>query len=139
MKPLIHALLAKTGRDNGYENISDAIFETVVMSSARHRAELEVTLIDDHFSIRVLKGPLPLPAELFRSFADWPFEDKCFIAASEPLLAKFLRRSSELARWTTMKHKFSRPYRCWFLRVHITPRLSGWFASGLAKTNSGSR
>lgn len=98
MKPLIHALLAKTARDNGYENTSEAIFETVVMSSARHRAELEVTLIDDHFSIRVLKGPLPLPAELFRSFADWLFEDKCFIAASEPLLAKFLRRSSELAQ-----------------------------------------
>ena len=98
MKPLIHALLAKTARDNGYENISEAIFETVVMSSARHRAELEVTLIDDHFSIRVSSGPLTLPSELVRTFSDWPLVDKCFIVANEQLLAKFLRRSAELAQ-----------------------------------------
>lgn len=98
MNSLIHALLAKIARDNGYENISEAIFDTVVMSSARHRAELKVTMIDDHFSIQVIKGPLPLPSELFRTFADWPFVEKCFIAANEPLLAKFLRRSSELAQ-----------------------------------------
>ena len=98
MNSLICALIEKTGRDNGFENAKGPFGDSIFMSSARHKAEVEISFVNEQFAVRVTHGPLPLPYELERSFPDLPRKGKCVVATNEPLLAQWLRRCSVLAQ-----------------------------------------
>ena len=98
MNALERALIEKAGYDNGFENgLADSPPDAVRMTSARHRAHVEVRLEQGAYHLRIFATLASLANELVRSFPAARQADGCFIALGEAQLAAQLRRASMLA------------------------------------------
>ncbi len=98
MNAIERTLIEKAGYDNGFENVlADAPLDVVRMASARHHAQVEVTLESSGYVLRIRATLANLAAELTRSFRAARQHDGRFVAPGEAALAAFLRRASALA------------------------------------------
>jgi len=95
---LQRALIEKTGHENGFENILPSIDGSVLLGSARHRAQATITLDKEQLFVEV-HSPVSkhLYTELIRSFSATPQQGERFILANIDELAVLLRRAANLA------------------------------------------
>lgn len=97
MTPLKRALIEKAGHDHCFEHVLPSAVGIVNMASARHPAQVAVSLLPQGYSVALVQGPPTLQPELERSFALWQRDGGAFIAATDADLARWLRRASALA------------------------------------------
>ena len=98
MNPLERSLIEKAGYANGWENVRESTAERVIMFSARHKAAVVVSPMDDGsaaWRVDFPKGP-PV-AEMARSFPIMDGPNGRFQATGEAALGRLLRRAAELA------------------------------------------
>jgi len=99
MNILQRTLLEKIGHENGFENSLPVTDDSVLLGSARHRAQAIITLNGDNWLLQVtssVSGLLSL--ELVRSFAAIPLQNGKFVVPAIDDLAKLLRRAAKLAQ-----------------------------------------
>ncbi|MCK9504774.1 MAG: HNH endonuclease [Porticoccaceae bacterium] len=98
MNPLQRALLEKAGNDHGFEYVLPAPDDRVNLASARHRAQVCISVSEGCYSL-AFTSPAPglLNAELARSLPTLQRSGDGFIAPDQPALAQLLRRAAELA------------------------------------------
>lgn len=98
MNPLERSLIEKAGYANGWENVRESTPVRVVMFSARHKAEVEVTQSGDSSGAWMVEFPKGPPVgELARSFPMIDGPAGPFQAMGEAPLGRLLRRAAELA------------------------------------------
>jgi putative restriction endonuclease len=98
MNPLERSLIEKAGYANGWENVRESTAERVIMFSARHKAEVEVSSAGDGTAAWGVQFPTGPPVtELARSFAVIDSLTGSFQANGEAALGRLLRRAAELA------------------------------------------
>lgn len=97
MTPLKRTIIEKVGHDYGFEHVLPAVGDVVYLGSARHPALVTVSLVSQGFVVQLEQGPVTLPPELDRSFANWPRIGHAFVAPTEEALAQWLRRVAALA------------------------------------------
>lgn len=69
MNILQRTLLEKTGHENGFENILPNTIDSVLLGSARHRAQVAITQDSDYWLLEVTSTASKLLSpELVRSF-----------------------------------------------------------------------
>lgn len=96
MNSLERTLIEKAGYANGWENVRAGIPGMVVMSSARHRAEAQVSdLPDGTWHVAFPHGP-PM-AEILQTLPGLPTLDSSFVVSGDGMLSKLLRRAAKLA------------------------------------------
>ena len=95
MDALKRALIEKVGQENGWEN-SGSEANTVILTSARHRARIRVSMVVNAWSLETPAGLIH--QELCRSFPAATQHGSLFIAQSTDELAHLLRRTAELAQ-----------------------------------------
>lgn len=99
MNPLQRALIEKAGHEHGFENILSSPDDTVLLGSARHRAQAAITLDGDKWLLEVSSTVSKLLSlELARSFTEIPFQNRKFVLSSIDELTNFLRRAAKLAQ-----------------------------------------
>lgn len=99
MNPLERTLVEKAGHEHGFENILPSTDDTVLLGSARHRAQLAITLDGDKWVIKVTSTVSKLlSSELARSFTAIPLKNSNFVLSTIDELVKFLRRAAKLAQ-----------------------------------------
>lgn len=98
MTPLKRALIEKAGHDHGFEHVLPAGGSVVNMGSARHPAQVAVSLQPQGYVVALVQGPPTLLPELERSFAQWPRDAAAFVVANDAELARWLHRASALAQ-----------------------------------------
>lgn len=99
MNILQRSLLEKTGHENGFENILPNADDSVLLGSARHRAQAAITLDGDKWLLEVNSTVSALlPSELVRSFTAIPLQNGKFAVSTIEELAKLLRRAAKLAQ-----------------------------------------
>lgn len=98
MNILQRTLIEKTRHENGFENILPSIDGSVLLGSARHRAQATITLDKERLFLEV-HSPVAkhLYTELIRSFPATPQQDERFILVNIDDLAALLRRAAKLA------------------------------------------
>lgn len=89
------ALVAKSGYDCGFEHVPSETATGLILASARHSAQLEVTIAGTAFNARVVKGNALLVSELRRHFAG---NNNQFDCENTTGLRLLLRRAAELAQ-----------------------------------------
>lgn len=98
MNPLQRALIEKAGHDHGFEYVLSTMEGGVSLASARHPAQVAITLKANRFVLSFTSpGRALLNAELVRSFPALPRSGESFIAPDQDALAGVLRRAAELA------------------------------------------
>lgn len=97
MNTLERTLIEKAGYAHGWENVRESTPVRVVMFSARHKAEAQITptATSNVWQVTFLKGPPT--AELARSLPDLHASGDTFQATNEASLGRLLRRAAELA------------------------------------------
>jgi hypothetical protein len=99
MNPLQRALIEKAGHDHGFEYVLPGNDGAVHLASARHGAQVRISLVDNRFQLEFSSpSQARLNAELARTFPTAVDRAAGFIATSEDKLARFLRRGAGLAR-----------------------------------------
>lgn len=96
MNSLQRALIEKAGHEYGFENVLPGTAHWVVLSSARHRAQVSVTLANEQWQVRVPAGMLA--QELARQFTPVSPEIAMFGANDIEQLAQLLLRTATLAQ-----------------------------------------
>jgi hypothetical protein len=98
MNSLQRALIEKAGHDSGFEHVVESNDARVVLASARHRARVEIA--DGRKAWRVVFGSVQamLLKELERAFPNAIQANGEALIPDEPTLARFLRRTADLAR-----------------------------------------
>lgn len=97
MNPLERSLIEKAGYANGWENVRECTAESVVMFSARHKAEVVVSKAADGsgaWQVGFPKGPAT--GELDRSYSHLRINGG-YQSTGEAELGRLLRRAAELA------------------------------------------
>ncbi|KAA6182154.1 HNH endonuclease [Thiohalocapsa marina] len=89
------ALIAKSVYDCGFEHVTSETASGVTLASARHSAQIEVTLAGNAFNVRVLEGNTLLVSELRRHF---PANNNQFVCDNSKYLRLLLRRAAGLAQ-----------------------------------------
>ncbi|WP_397382239.1 HNH endonuclease [Prosthecobacter sp.] len=97
MNTLERTLIEKAGYAHGWENVRESTPERVVMFSARHKAEVQVTPGTTPMVWQVTFPKGPPTAEIARSLPEQFQGDGTFQGAGEASLGRLLRRSAELA------------------------------------------
>lgn len=97
MNTLERTLIEKAGYAHGWENVRESTPERVVMYSARHKAEAQITptATPNVWQVTFPKGPPT--AELVRSLPELHTGGDTFQATDEAALGHLLRRAAELA------------------------------------------
>lgn len=99
MNILQRTLLEKIGHENGFENSLPATDDSVLLGSARHRAQAAITLNGDKWLLEVVSSVSRLlPFELIRSFTSIPLQNGRFVVPTIDELAQLLRRAAKLAQ-----------------------------------------
>jgi hypothetical protein len=98
MNTLDRALIEKTGREHGWENILISNEEAVVLASGRHKAVVKISEADAPASWFIEISGTLIKKELNRSFPGTMHRDGRFLAEGNDPLAWILRRSAELAQ-----------------------------------------
>lgn len=99
MDSLQRAVIEKTGRDHGFENVIPNQDNTVELGSARHQASIVIGVIGGGYSVTINKKPANLLlTELARSFPTIQRQGDLFVAKSIDELALLLRRAAALAK-----------------------------------------
>ena len=106
MDALKRTLIEKAGHENGWENAGDSDPDIVILSSARHNAQIRVKLAQQGWAIEIPKGLIH--QELSRSFPDTDNSKSNFVARSMDDLAQVLRRTAELAQ--ALPHQAARTF-----------------------------
>lgn len=98
MNPLSRILIEKAGNDHGFEYVLPSEESAVNLASARHSAQVRITLRSGQF-VLVLISPTTglLKDELARSFPSVPRVSEEFMATDQDTLTQLLRRAAELA------------------------------------------
>jgi hypothetical protein len=97
MNTLERTLIEKEGYNHGWENVLESTPVRVVMGSARHKAEAQVTSSGPVNDWRVTFPKGPPTTELARSLPGQHTGGDTFQAAGEASLGRLLRRAAELA------------------------------------------
>ncbi|MCX8098149.1 MAG: HNH endonuclease [Casimicrobiaceae bacterium] len=97
MNILERTLVAKTGREHGWENVVESIEARVVLGSARHRGRATVTAATEGNGWRVGFADGRLVRELARSLPGLAGGTGGFHAPDMDALAVLLRRAAELS------------------------------------------
>ncbi|MEX2365424.1 MAG: HNH endonuclease [Pseudohongiellaceae bacterium] len=98
MNPLQRALIEKAGHDHGFEYTQSIDAESVKLASARHRAQVCITPVENQFTLSfALQASALLYIELQRSFPGLEHTDTGLLAPDQNALARLLRRAAELA------------------------------------------
>lgn len=98
MNPLQRALIEKAGHDHGFEYVLASSESQVQMASARHPAQVVVSLDSSRFVLSFSAlATAQLNNELVRSFPKLLCADGMFMAPDQNALAALLRRAAELA------------------------------------------
>jgi len=97
MNTLERTLIEKAGYAHGWENVRESTPECVVLYSARHKAEAQVTPADTAMIWQVTFPKGPPTAELIRSLPEQHSGGNTFQATDEASLGRLLRRAAELA------------------------------------------
>jgi putative restriction endonuclease len=98
MNPLQRTLIEKAGHDNGFEYALPGDEQSVALASARHPAQVHVTVSGPDFSVRIQSGSPTLAQELARSFTAGGGVERAFILPTEAALASWLRRAAALSQ-----------------------------------------
>lgn len=98
MNPLQRTLIEKAGHDNGFEYVLPGDEHSVALASARHPAQVWVTMSGPGFTVRIQSGSATLAQELARSFADGGGAGQAFGLPTEAALASWLRRAAALSQ-----------------------------------------
>ena len=98
MNPLHRTLIEKAGYDHGFEHVLPGDADTVVLASARHRAQVAVSVGAKGYVVGLQGGSTSLLSELERSFAAWGRSGAAFVAPTEAALAQWLRRAAALSQ-----------------------------------------
>ena len=98
MNPLQRALIEKTGYDNGFEYVRPVEHNSVVLASARHPAQVRVTMSVPGFEVSITSGSATLAQELARTFAGEAVAEQMFFLPTEATLARWLRRAAALSQ-----------------------------------------
>lgn len=96
MNTLQRTLIEKAGHEYGFENVLPGPPHTVVLGSARHRAQVRITLANAHWQVRVPAGTLA--NELARRFSPVSADTALFDAIDIEQLAQLLLRTATLAQ-----------------------------------------
>jgi putative restriction endonuclease len=97
MSTLERTLIEKAAYAHGWENVRESMPDRVVMYSARHKAEAQVTSADTAMIWQVTFPKGPPTAELIRSLPQQHTDGDAFQATDEASLGRLLRRAAELA------------------------------------------
>lgn len=98
MNTLERSLVEKAGHEHGWQNVIESRDTGLVLASARHRAQVRISVMLDGGGWRVeMPGGL-LSQELARSFPGARQQDGSFRAEAVDQLAQLLRRAAELAQ-----------------------------------------
>ena len=99
MNILQRTLIEKTGHENGFENILSSLSDEVLLGSARHCAQVAISLAGDNWILEVTSAvSRSLPSELVRSFTLLPLQNGKFVVSTIDEIAKLLRRAAKLAQ-----------------------------------------
>ena len=99
MNILQRTLVEKNGHENGFENILPDLDDRVLLGSARHRAQVAISLEKDKWLLEVNSSVSKLlPSELLRSFPSIQLQNGKFVVSTIDELAKLLRRAAKLAQ-----------------------------------------
>lgn len=101
MNPLTRALVEKAGYENGFENNSQSEGNTVRLSSARHSAQVVISVFGDNSNFLVIISSsltASLAEELNRSYSEICDGDNSFVLTNISDLSIFLRRAAALAQ-----------------------------------------
>jgi hypothetical protein len=99
MNPLQRTLIEKLGHDNGFEHVLASEAATVILASARHRVQVEVSVSPmGGFGVLFHPASPTLLPELQRLFACSGHDQAAFHANSEADLAVLLRRAASLSQ-----------------------------------------
>lgn len=96
MNPLERILIEKAGREHGFENVLSVDDDAVYLSSARHRAQVEIDYENSAWFLKLNTGLLA--DELKRSFPLLECAQGRFIAKSIDILTQLLSRAAALAQ-----------------------------------------
>ena len=96
MNPLQRVLIEKAGHEHGFENVISGPNDEVLLGSARHRTQANISLHDDTWLLAFSSGLLS--GELARSFPNVECFNGKFVATSLDKLGKLLRRAAALAQ-----------------------------------------
>lgn len=98
MNPLQLALIEKCGNDNGFEYVLASGAHGVTMASARHPANVLVSIESDDYHAHFQSASTTLCTEIERNFPRKDCQTDSFTARGEAALATLLRRAASLAR-----------------------------------------
>lgn len=98
MNPLQRALIEKAGHDNGFEHVLPADQHSVALASARHPAQVQVTMSALGFAVCIKSGSATLAQELARTFAGEGWAGQVFLLPTEAALARWPRRAAALSQ-----------------------------------------
>ncbi|NMM14205.1 MAG: HNH endonuclease [Rhodoferax sp.] len=98
MNPLQRTLIEKAGHDNGFEHVLPGDEEHVALASARHPAQVTVTVVGDVFDVAIQSGSATLAQELARTFPNEGRVTHGFVLQTEAVLAQWLRRAAALSQ-----------------------------------------
>ena len=98
MNPLQRTLIEKAGHDNGFEHVLPGDEYHVALASARHPAQITVTVMGDEFDVAIQSGSATLAQELVRTFPHAGAAMHGFALQTEAALAQWLRRAAALSQ-----------------------------------------
>ncbi len=98
MNPLQRALIEKAGHEYGFEYVATETADSVNLASARHRAQVAVSMQNDIFVVVMKVTSTTLLPELLRSFPEYHHTGNSFLLTSIDDLARLLQRTAALAQ-----------------------------------------
>ncbi len=99
MNILQRTLVEKTGHENGFENVLSGSDYFVLLGSARHGTQVQITRNADKWLVEITESVSKLLlSELIRSFTSIQFNDGKFCISSIDQFGKLLRRAAKLAQ-----------------------------------------
>ncbi|MBF0408969.1 MAG: HNH endonuclease [Candidatus Riflebacteria bacterium] len=97
MNTLERALIEKSGRENGWENVQQSDENAIILSSARHRASTTIRPATEGEFCTIEPPPGLIAQEMLRAFPNNSVDGKLFQASQPVELAIIFRRMAELA------------------------------------------